>query len=338
MSITARGVHIIGGVSAAGSFKQAHHMSDRLLIHQDILSCGPIPQCSDLQEWEKIRISFLRSLYMEWPDIDFKGLETDLLNNVNRLNDFDAIYVWASTGLEDQLLILFVVHLIGLIAGNPEKIRIVQYESLPGRKFLIRTMGELNPEQMRTHPDPLPLTQAHIEQYRAAWAALTSDTPSLLTQLVTSPQQSNKYTIEALKYMLRRYPHSETGLGFWDYQLLANAQKHGPLAARIIGYTYAVGSDLRDGDCVGDLYLFCRLRSLASSELAEPLFTLSGEQTSYRDTDVALTEFGAAVLSGEASSYPTNPIDEWVGGVHLSSSTGNLWFFKDGRLIGANET
>ncbi len=335
MSITDSGIHIIGGLSAAGSFKQAHRMSDRLLIYQDILSCGPTPKCTDLQEWENIRIGYLRSLYTDWPDLDFKGLETDLLNNVNRLNDHESIYIWVSTGLEEQLLILFVVHLLELIGGRPERIKVVQYEEFPGKNLLVRTMGEVHPEHMRAHPDPIPLTQDRIERYRAAWAALTSDTPSLLTQLIDSHQQTNKYIIEALRYMLRRYPNSKTGLGFWEYQLLVNTQKHGPSAARIIGYT--MGGDLKDGDYVGDGYLFFRLRNLANIEMAEPLITLTGAQTAMRDTHVALTQFGAAVLKGEVSAYPTNPIDEWIGGVHLSSSTGNLWFFKDGLLIGASE-
>lgn len=125
----------------------------------------------------------------------------------------------------------------------------------------------------------------------------------------------------------------ESGLGFWGTQLLSNTKKHGPSASKIIAYSLGI-----DGDYVGDLYLLSRLRSLASNKLTEPLLALSGAQTTIRDTEVALTKFGSAVLSGKVSSYPTNAVDEWIGGVHLFSSTGNLWFIDNGQLIEANKT
>lgn len=336
MRITDNGIHIIRGLPAAGCFRQAYQITDRLLVHEDVLSCGPLLQCSDLQEWTNIRTKFLRNLFKDWPDMILTGSEIALLNNVNLLNDFEHIYVWVSTGLEDQLLILFVIYLIELIGSNPEKIRVVQYESHPSGNFLISSMGQLSPEQMSVHPAPTLLTQTHIKAYQKAWAALTSDSPSQLAQLVTSSRQPNKHTIKALQYMLRRYPYSDTGLNFWDYQLLANVQKHGPSVSRVIGYTLA--SDLIEEDSVGDLYLFSRLNKLSSNEIAEPLFTLSGTQTSsFSSSEVTLTNFGKAVLSGEVSSYPTNTIDYWVGGVHLSSSNNNLWFIKNNQLIEENE-
>jgi hypothetical protein len=48
---------------------------------------------------------------------------------------------------------------------------------------------------------------------------------------------------------------------------------------------------------------------------------------------VALTAFGEAVLDGRASNFPANPIDDWAGGVHLSSITGNVWLNDNGRLV-----
>lgn len=335
MGIIGSGIHIIYGENAGGSFKQAQHTSDRLLVQRDPLSCGPIANCANVQEWQQIRMRYLEKLF-DYPGINFNNLKTDPLNNVNWVNGFDSIYVWAGTGLEDQLLILFVVHLVEWLGGNPEKINIVQYETFTfnGELLPAYAMGCLNPDQILAHPEPIPLTQSHIECYRAGWAALTSDTPLPLMQFIASPQPLNQYTTTALHYLFRRYPRSESSLDYWDTQLLTHAGKCSRLAARIMVDIW--GRD-RDGDLVGFSYLFYKLRHLAGSTLTEPLLKLSGTQTSYDDTDVSLTEFGAAVLNGETSSYPTNPIDKWVGGVHLSSSTGNLWFYKDGQLLGLNE-
>jgi hypothetical protein len=30
-----------------------------------------------------------------------------------------------------------------------------------------------------------------------------------------------------------------------------------------------------------------------------------------------------------------NPIDDWAGGVHLSSTAGNVWFNEDGKIVRA---
>jgi hypothetical protein len=39
------------------------------------------------------------------------------------------------------------------------------------------------------------------------------------------------------------------------------------------------------------------------------------------------------VLDGKASSWPVNPVDDWAGGVHLSSAAGNVWFVEGGKVI-----
>ncbi|MCA9131440.1 MAG: hypothetical protein KDB22_30360, partial [Planctomycetales bacterium] len=64
----------------------------------------------------------------------------------------------------------------------------------------------------------------------------------------------------------------------------------------------------------------------------EPLLELTGNMENCRGAEVTLTDFGRAVLEGRASAYPTNPIDEWIGGVHLSSEEGNLWMYNGDSL------
>jgi len=67
--------------------------------------------------------------------------------------------------------------------------------------------------------------------------------------------------------------------------------------------------------------------------LPRPLVAFTGNRTRMRELDVALTAFGEAVLDGAASNYLTNPIDEWAGGVRLSSADSALWFNDDGLLV-----
>jgi len=104
-------------------------------------------------------------------------------------------------------------------------------------------------------------------------------------------------------------------------------------ATRAIGDT--LGDDWKHGDLVGDEYLFGRVRRLGDERLPKPLLHLSGDSNEMRSTMMELTPFGRDVAEGRASNYPTNPIEDWVGGVSLSSANGRLWFNDGGRIVAA---
>ena len=46
-----------------------------------------------------------------------------------------------------------------------------------------------------------------------------------------------------------------------------------------------------------------------------------------------LTPHGEAILAGDGNAVEWNGIDDWVGGVHLDSRSGRVWFHRDGMLI-----
>jgi hypothetical protein len=52
-----------------------------------------------------------------------------------------------------------------------------------------------------------------------------------------------------------------------------------------------------------------------------------------RETEVTVTETGKAVLNGGVNAVRLNGIDDWVGGIHLDSAGGEVWFQRDGVLI-----
>ncbi len=54
-----------------------------------------------------------------------------------------------------------------------------------------------------------------------------------------------------------------------------------------------------------------------------------------RDYSVSLTDAGIAALAGNANFVELNGIDDWIGGVHLDSNTGNVWFRDGDRLLRA---
>jgi hypothetical protein len=321
------GLHTILGDSAGGIFTRVFFARDRLLIDQDVLSCGPTPDI-ELEAWKKLRHDYWSS-FVPGNAGEHVPSRFNLVDNAHRLADAEHVNIWAATGVSEQLFIAFVVHLVKLVGGDPTRISLVECEMMNGSRII--GLGELNEAQMRAAPEPRPMSGEEAQQYLNAWTALTSPDPAPLAGFAREHPEANRWLRLAMQLMTRRYPDKRTGLSYWDHTLLSRVEKRGPEVSRIIGYTMA--ETFGQGDLVGDWYLFGRLLRLGSDQNPQPLVVLSGDQLSIRSTEAALTPFGVKVLTGAASNYPANPIDDWAAGVRLSSLEGALWFNDGGKLV-----
>ena len=322
------GLHVILGDSAGGIFTRVFYARDRLLIDQDVLSCGPTPNGVDLAEWSKRRFEYWSS-FVPGNAGEHVHSRFNLVDNAQRLADAECVNIWAATGVSEQLFIAFVVHLVKLVGGDTSRIALVECEMMNSRRII--GLGELNEAQMRAAPEPKPMRDDVAQQYLNAWAALTSPDPGLLSGFAREHPEASRWLKLALQLMTRRFPDRRKGLSYWDHALLSRVEQRGPEVSRIIGYTMA--ETFEQGDLVGDWYLFGRLLRLANARNPSPLLTLSGDQMSIRNTEAALTPFGVEVLKCAASNYPANPIEDWAAGVRLSSEEGALWFNDGGKLI-----
>jgi hypothetical protein len=301
-----------------------------LLIDQDVLSCGPTPQCNDLDAWSKLRFEYWSS-FVPGGASEHVHSRFNLVDNAKRLVDAEAIHIWAATGVSEQLFIAFVVFLVKLVGGDPTRLSLVECEMMNGRRII--GLGELNEAQMRAAPESRPMSDDAAQQYLNAWTALTSPDPCELSNFAREHPSANRWLKLAMQLMSRRFPDKRNGLCYWDHALLSRVNTRGPEVSRIIGYTMA--ETFQQGDIVGDWYLFGRVLRLGDANNPKPLLTLSGDQTSIRHTEAALTPFGEEVLKGAASNYPANPIEDWAAGVKLSSTGGELWFNDGGKLVRA---
>lgn len=322
------GLHLVLGDSAAGTFTRVFFVRDRLLIDQDVLSCGPTLPCTDLTTWNQRRLdywtSFVPGNFGEHVQSRF-----NLIDNAARLKDAERVHVWGATGVSEQLFIAFAVQLMKLVGGDVERLALVPFERV-GTKRVVG-LGELDEAQMREHPEPKALNVDEIQHYLNAWAALTSADPQDLVNFARDHADANSWLKLAMRLMTRRYPDKRTGLTYWDHALLSRVEKFGPAVSHVIGYTMA--ETFQFGDVVGDWYLFGRVLRLGSAVNPKPLLELSGDQLNIRNTEAKLTKFGEDVLAGRASNYPDNPIDDWAAGVKLSSADGTLWFNDGGKLV-----
>lgn len=316
---------------AAGTFLHAFGASDRLLINRDVLSCGPLPRSIKVGAWQKARLDFWRATLAHLRDFNFEPSPIDVLKNAERLRPPDVPCVWAATGNSDQFTISFVLHQVVAVGGDVNAVHVVQFEKYPESEQRVRGTGELSREQMRAHPEPRNLTATEISAYRDAWVAVTSNDPSAVESFSARHPEAPWYLRDAVTKVLRRYPDRASGLNYWDRRLLLEIRDKGPNAATVLAHL--VEAMFEDGDLVGDLYIASRMLGMSAATLPQPLLNFSGSRQQVGRGEITLTPFGAEVLSGRACAYPANPIDDWAGGVHLSSVNGNLWFNDHGRIV-----
>ncbi len=324
-------LHVINGDIAAGTFRQAITSSHRVVVHRDVLSCGPTPAFLDVEGWKQQRFDFWASAVAHDPEFILRRSSSDLLENVQRIADAGRVYAWAASGNTDQLMVAFLFELLERVGADPGKLELIEFSRLAPTDRRIVAMGELEPQEIRQHPSPRQLQVEEWMAFRQAWRALSSPDPLRVQNFALENPRASEWLRAAVRLVMRRYPDRSSGLPHWDFQLLRNVRERGPRAGRIIGYT--LGENLEDGDLTGDLYLFWRLLRMASATLPKPLLTVFGDRRTFQGTSVELTQFGLDVLDGTSSAAAVNPIDDWAGGVHLSTASGNVWFNDGGRLV-----
>jgi len=324
------GVHVVLGDSAAGVFRRAFKPNESPLTDQDVLSCGPTPATYDLGAWQNVRDRFWRNLVPQ-AELEHVPSPFNLVSNAQRLKEDGPIHVWAGTSLSEQLFVAFVIHLADAVGADPKRISLVQFEQLRGSDARVMGIGELQDAQMADHPEPVPLSDETLTDYRIAWAAMTSADPALLESFTRDRPNANRWLTQALPLMLRRLPDKATGLTHWDHVLLTKVREHAPKTAKVIAASLV--NDLNDPDLTGDWYLFGRLLRMGDERLPRPLISLVGDEPRMDSLRVWLTPFGEEVLDGRESNYPTNPIEDSVAGVKLSSAEGKLWFRAGARVV-----
>lgn len=323
-------LHVTSGDSAAGVLRAGLRLpGEAVLVHRDVLSCGPLPPIDDLATWLAARQRFWDAIYVDEGMGGGSGGDPacDLALQLARLGGAETVTVWLGRALSDQLLLAWLVRIARTIQFDVRKLRVVQWMVQPATGWLVRGMGELAPGAIAAHPTPAPLSLAAIEELRNAWDAVTAPQPERLLDLLAAAPVSSTLA-PALTRLLDRYPHVSSGLARWDMKILEQVAYSTPRIVRVIGETLAATVD--DLDCVGDLFLMNRLRRLAGGE--QPLLAVRGP-FSLDGGSIALTDAGREVLAGRASQLTLNGVDDWVGGVHLQSAVGPVWFRHGATLM-----
>ena len=189
----------------------------------------------------------------------------------------------------------------------------------------------MNPDELQNHPPIRPFDQQTLSYLDRAWDAAASANPSKLVDFLDDTEPTLPLLQSAFRQILWRYPDATTGLSLIDATLLTTVRDHGPSAASVIAKTMQRLENA--GQLVGDGWLWSRAHQLARSPTHQQALELIGSASTIRGTEMRLTSVGERCLSGQSSYLDLSGINEWVGGVHLDSTRGNVWVLKEGRLI-----
>ena len=331
-------MNILHGISAAKVFQGAFDVQEEeTLIFNDILSCGPLKEYVDMKSWKTFREKYWNQfeLYGCKARPSFNDIERDFYTNFDDFKSADSFKLWIGTGLGDQLLLAFVVHLMGYYGLDMQKLEVYQFEKIQRKHFAIEAWGIalLRTEEVQNHPSAYVLTSKEVVMAQKAWEAVTSPTPEKYLQYLHSDKDTLFLLKKSMGFLFLRYPNISNGLPYWDEALLKYTEKQAPEAARIIGdvlgYEY---HDKYNLDIVGDFYLFNRLKNLGRANLAKPLVEVNTFDLRMRETEITILSDGIKALQGEINMIEENGIDDWVCGVHLDSSSEGLWV-RDGKKL-----
>lgn len=239
--------------------------------------------------------------------------------------------MWLGTGLAEQLALAWIPQLLDAIGGCRGALRVVQFESTSRGRAVVK-ISHLGDEHSQHCPAPRPIDAEGLAYLDEAWKTVITPDPAALIAFLDQVPCPFPHLKTAFRRLIWRYPYIDSGINHFEHDLLANVRDAGPIAARVIALSMRAALD-EDEDCVGDNWLFWRLQRLADPGLPHPAVALTGERNTIRGTDVRLTPDGERFLGGDLNFVKLNGIDDWVGGVHLHSRSGAVWFQHENQIV-----
>jgi hypothetical protein len=289
----------------------------------DPLSVGPVgASLGDIGGWLRERATFWESVMGQAP------ARPTSEGDVQRVLDAPEVTVWAGVGVDDQLLLGWLCARVARAETLPA-IRLVQFTTTPTRSGQSRIVGSaahLSDDELINHPAAAPVSPQEVERFGELWSAWVAPDPTALAALASAEGSVRGAVAGAL---LDRYPDVVHGLGRWDLALLRNVAEHGPRVTRAIGHT--LGECMDGLDYIGDFWLLARVRRLGTDPA--PLLDVEASSPAMRDTTAMLTDAGRSVLAGHRAAHEFRALDDWVGGVHLSTAQDSVWLRRPGGLV-----
>lgn len=299
--MTANTLHITNGDSVLYLWKKAGLLGTHV-AWRDVLHEGPVPPLP-IEELSRLRADYLALRgYGNAIKIHRDFEKRDAV--MRRAGEYDEIVLWFEHDLYDQLQILQILRVLreqGIGAGQVQLIQSEQY------------LGLLTAEElMKLYPKRRFVTSAIAEAGERAWQAVVAGTPQPLAGAFAKPYAGLPFLQEALKRLCEEYPSVDTGLSRTQKHLLEACA----LGARRKEDLFRQSQAREEASFLGDAAAYAAIADLC----AEPAPLLTALEHGYE-----LTVLGRRVLAGDADWLEHQPLDRWIGGVHLRSDRHWRW-------------
>jgi len=324
-------LHIVNGDSTAETLQRTQ-IKGEIFSFKDTLINGPAPAVQTADEWRNVRIQHLTETYglqKEFVEREFLAQEGKLRSAAKH----EETVLWFEHDLFCQLNLLYLLDWFSNAELPETQLSLINVGEFPGRNDF-RGLGELTPDELASlFPTREPVTDAHLNLGSKAWQAFCASDPTRIELLLDSDTSALPFLSAALTAHLERFPSTENGLGRIEQKclkLIADGLKQfSDLFSKFWTEEKTYG--------LGDAQLWSILLSL--SAVREPLFRMSNSPSSEFTPEAAkkasfeITESGYSVLATEADFISLNGIDQWLGGVHLSSEKKVWRWHNDARRL-----
>lgn len=308
--MSADSLHITNGDSVLYLWRKAGlpgaHLSWRDVLHE-----GPVPGGLTLEELSRVRAGYLAARGYANPiriHHDFEKRDA----HIRRAGEFDEIVLWFEHDLYDQLQLIQILNVlreIGLGAGRVELVQSDQY------------LGMLTADElMALYPKRKFVTAAMEQGAMRAWQAFTAQTPEVLREAAAEQYVGLPFLRDALGRLCEEYPAHDSGLSRTQKQLLEACAQ----GARKKEDLFRRSQAREEASFLGDMPCYAQIEELC----AEPAPLLVALDHGYEPTVL-----GRRVLAGDADWLELQPLDAWLGGVHLTSERHWRWDDRQGTLI-----
>ncbi|MGZ3552269.1 MAG: DUF1835 domain-containing protein [Vulcanimicrobiaceae bacterium] len=295
-------LHVTNGDSVIYLWKKAGLLGTHL-SWRDVLHEGPVLNDRPLEAMSTIRAEFLaHEGYGHAIKIhhDFERRDA----TIRRAREFDEVVLWFEHDLFDQLQllqILAVLREMDLDAGTVQLINSEHY------------IGSLSADEvMALMPKRRSLTTAVANGAHRAWLAFTGANPDALRTACDESYIGLPFLQNALRRLCEEYPAVEDGISRTQRQILeAIAQ-----GARRKEEVFKRSQAREEAVFMGDTTIYKKIVELA----AEPAPLVAELDAGYD-----LTVLGRRVLAGDADWLEFQPVDRYIGGVHIENALHWRW-------------
>ena len=311
------------GASACGQLKHAK-IGTRHEALLPILVWGPLPRTDSY--FAAREDTLLADDHWFLPTLPNQSHRLPGLSELIRQHDRTEL--WIDPDPNSQLTLLFLLDYLHIDNALLERMRFYQSP--------IR-LGERPPEESAVSVPPLrSIEPTDATLASRIWRAYAAPTPEAIPPLLRADLNPFPFLHDALQYLLEELPGLDDGLGATQRSLLRMLAEGAKTPSDLFsglartqkpstfGY-WQIGAILDD---------LCRCRQPAILGLDEGPFALEmhddqARHRRYRESRLILSDFGQALLEGQADFVNENKIERWWGGTLLRNDA--LWRWDHDR-------